>query len=141
MNQRVQRLGMEIREILGEILTRQEIKDPRVQNAGLITLTHVRLTGDLQQVTALFTVHGADAATLARVREGLNHAGGYLRRRLGRELSVRIVPTVRFEVDQVFETGERVDAILKELAAPAPVAETAPTSSDDDDAPGGKRGA
>ena len=101
MNQRMQRLAMEIREILGEILVRQEIKDHRVQDAGLITLTHVRLTGDLQKVTAIFTVHGADQAALERVKVGLNHAGSYLRRRLGKELSVRVVPTVHFEIDEV----------------------------------------
>ena len=31
-----------------------------MQEAGLITVTHVRLTGDLRQATALFTVYGAD---------------------------------------------------------------------------------
>jgi ribosome-binding factor A len=131
MNQRVQRLAMEIREILGEIVTRQEIKDHRVQNVGLITLTHVRLTGDLQKVTALFTVHGLDDAALRQVRDGLNHAGGYLRRRLGKELSVRTIPTVTFEIDKVCEQEERVDAILRDIAPPAaPMAETA----DDDEA-------
>jgi ribosome-binding factor A len=119
MNQRVQRLATEIRAVLGEILTRQEIKDPRVQDAGLITLTHVRLSGDLQKATALFTVHGADRDALARVRDGLNHASGYLRRRLGRELSVRTIPTVLFKVDDVFEKEERVDALLREVAPPA----------------------
>jgi ribosome-binding factor A len=117
VKERVARLATEIRQILGEIVTRQEIKDPRVQAAGLITITHVRLTGDLRQATALFTVHGADAAALARVREGLNSAGGYLRHRLGKELSVRAIPSVSFEVDQVFELEERVDAALKDIAA------------------------
>lgn len=116
MKERVERLAMEIREILGEIVTRQEIKDPRVQDAGLITITHVRLTGDLRQATALFTVHGASAESLEKVRKGLNRAGGYLRHRLGKELSVRAVPTVSFEIDRVFETEEKVDSLLKEIA-------------------------
>jgi ribosome-binding factor A len=117
VKERVARLATEIRQILGEIVSRQEIKDPRVQAAGLITITHVRLTGDLRQVTALFTVHGADAAALGRVREGLNSAGGYLRHRLGKELSVRAIPTVTFEVDRVFDQEARVDALLKDIAA------------------------
>ena len=115
MNQRVERLAGEIRQVLGEILARQEIKDPRVQEAGLITLTHVRLTGDLREATALFTVHGADKAKLTRVMRGLNHAGGYLKRRLGRELSVRSVPSVTFQIDQVFDQEEKVDALLREI--------------------------
>jgi ribosome-binding factor A len=116
MKERVERLAMEIREILGEIVTRQEIKDPRVHDAGLITITHVRLTGDLREVTALFTVHGADQKALWKVRDGLNSAGGYLRHRLGKQLSVRAVPTVRFEIDKVFDSEERVDSLLKEIA-------------------------
>jgi ribosome-binding factor A len=115
MKERVERLATEIRQILSEIVTRQEIKDPRVQEAGLITVTHVRLTGDLRQATALFTVHGADAAALARVRDGLNHAGGYLRHRLGKELQVRAIPTVSFEIDRVFEQEAKVDALLKDI--------------------------
>ena len=71
MKERVERLAMEIREILGEIVTRQEIKDPRVQDAGLITITHVRLTGDLREATALFTVHGADADGAEEGAQGL----------------------------------------------------------------------
>ena len=44
---------------LGEVLARDEIKDPRVRGAGLITVTHVRVSGDLRHARALFTVHGA----------------------------------------------------------------------------------
>jgi ribosome-binding factor A len=120
MKERVPRLATEIREILGQIVARQEIKDPRVQDAGLITITHVRLTGDLRQATALFTVHDADKAALERVRKALDHASGYLRRRLGQELSVRTVPTVSFEIDRVFEQEARVDALLKQVAEEAP---------------------
>jgi ribosome-binding factor A len=133
MNQRVQRLAMEIREILGEILVRQEIKDPRVQDAGLITLTHVRLTGDLQQVTALFTVHGASTAALEKVKAGLNHASGFLRRRLGKELSVRTIPSVSFEIDDVFEQEEKVDKLLREIGN-RPADENADAAPDDESA-------
>jgi ribosome-binding factor A len=119
MKERVARLAAEIREIIGQIVARQEIKDPRVQDGGLITITHVRLTGDLRQATALFTVHAADARALARVKQGLDHASGYLRRRLGQELSVRTIPTVSFEIDRVFDQEERVDALLREVAASA----------------------
>jgi ribosome-binding factor A len=145
MNQRVQRLAMEIREILGEIVTRQEIKDHRVQNVGLITLTHVRLTGDLQKATALFTVHGLDEPALRQVRDGLNHAGGYLRRRLGKELSVRTIPTVTFEIDKIFAQEERVDAILRDIAPLAPPPAETEDGDDDDEndsaaAPGSEKG-
>jgi ribosome-binding factor A len=120
MSQRVERLGSELRQVLGEILARQEIKDPRVQEVGIITLTHVRVTGDLREATVLFMVHGADAAALGRVRDGLNHAAGYLRRRLGRELTLRTIPSISFEVDRVFEQEAKVEALLREIATKKP---------------------
>ena len=70
MSQRLERVAGEVRAILGEVLARDEIKDPRVRGAGLITVTHVRVSGDLRHARALFTVHDADAAALERVRAG-----------------------------------------------------------------------
>jgi ribosome-binding factor A len=77
---------------------------------------HVRVTADLRQATAFFMVHGADAAALARVREGLVSATGFLRRILAQRLKLRVTPMLRFEVDRVFEQEEKVDALLKEIA-------------------------
>jgi ribosome-binding factor A len=133
MKERPARLATEIRQILGDIVTRQEIKDPRVQDAGIITITHVRLTGDLRQATALFTVHGADRPALERVRQGLDHAGGYLRHRLGQELSVRAIPTVSFEVDTVFDQEAKVDALLREVSAETRPDEAAGDSGPEED--------
>lgn len=117
MSQRVERLSGEIRQILSEALARQEIKDPRVRDAGVITVTHVRLTGDLRQATVLFMVHGLNAAALEKVEAGLNHAAGFFRHRLGRELSVRAIPTVTFEIDKVFDQEAKIDRLLHEISA------------------------
>jgi ribosome-binding factor A len=116
MNQRIERISGEIRELLGELLVRGEVKDPRVQQAGLITITHVRLTGDLREAQALFIVHNADAAALDKVKQGLNSASGYLRRIIGRQLRLKSTPTLEFEIDRVFEQEEKVDALLRQVA-------------------------
>jgi len=117
---RVERVSAEVRGILGEVLSRDEIKDPRVRGAGLITVTHVRISGDLQHAMAFFTVHGLDAAALEKVRQGLNHASGYFRQAISRRLRMKVAPAVKFEVDQVFETAARVEQILHDIAPPPP---------------------
>jgi ribosome-binding factor A len=121
LNQRVERVAAEIREIIAGALTRGEIKDPRVRQAGLITVTHVRLTGDLRDAHALFMVHDADQETLERVREGLTSAAGYLRRLIGGQLRLRVTPSLTFVIDQVFEQEERIDALLREVGGQPPV--------------------
>jgi ribosome-binding factor A len=117
VSQRTERAAGEIRAVVAEIIARQEIKDPRVRGAGLITITHVRLTGDLGQARALFTVHNAGEAELERVQEGLNHASGYFRKAIGQRLRMKNTPTLAFEVDRVFDKAERVEALLREIGA------------------------
>jgi ribosome-binding factor A len=121
----------EVRAIIGELLARQEIKDPRVQKAGIITVTHVRITGDLRQARALFTVHNAGAAELDHVREGLDHASGYFRHAIARRLRLKVTPALSFEVDQVFEKATRIEHLLQEIAAQSPAA-TPPADADAD---------
>ena len=133
MSQRIERIAGEVRGILGEVLARDEIKDPRVRGAGLITVTHVRVSGDLRHARALFTVHDADAATLERVREGLDHASGYFRQAIARRLRMKVAPAVTFEVDKVFEQAERVEKILRDEATAHPLAAPASADGEHDD--------
>jgi len=133
----VERVAGEVRAILGEVLARDEIKDPRVRGAGLITVTHVRVSGDLRHARAMFTVHDADAAALERVRQGLDNASGYFRQAIARRLRMKVAPAVKFEVDKVFEQAERVEKILREEAAAHPEQAAPPPDAGNEDEQGG----
>ncbi len=115
MTQRTERVAGEIRDVLGEAVARQELKDPRLRGAGIITFTHVRVSGDLRQAHAFFTVHGMDDESLERVRQGLASAAGFLRRRIADRLRLKSTPSLAFEVDRVFEQEERIEALLREV--------------------------
>jgi|SRR5450432_645983 ribosome-binding factor A len=132
MKQRLERVAGEVRAVVGEVLARDEIKDPRVRGAGLITVTHVRVSGDLRHARVLFIVHGIDEAALERVRAGLEHASGYFRHALARRLRTKVSPALIFEVDRVFDKATRVESILRDLAPQA--AAPSPATGDDDDA-------
>jgi ribosome-binding factor A len=127
MSQRTERIAGEVRGIIGDVLTRQEIKDPRVAGAGLITVTHVRISGDLRHARALFTVHNAPDAELEHVRQGLDHASGVFRHAIARRLRLKATPSLTFEVDRVFEKASRVEDLLKEISIEARASE-APAS-------------
>ena len=116
MTQRMERVAGEIREILGEIVARGEIKDPRVHGAGIVTITHVRVSGDLHQARVFFTAHGLDEESLLRVRQGLGSAAAFMRRRIGERLRLKSTPALLFEIDHVFEQEEKIDAILGEVS-------------------------
>jgi ribosome-binding factor A len=130
----MERVAGEVRAVVGEVLARDEIKDPRVRGVGLITVTHVRVSGDLRHAWALFTVHDLNAAGLEVVRQGLNNASGYFRQAIARRLRMKVAPAVKFEVDTVFEQADRVEKLLRDdrAAHPESAAVSAPTDTDAD---------
>ena len=76
-------------------LLETKIKDPRL---GFVTVTDARVTGDLQQASVFYTVLGGldeRAATAA----ALESAKGTSRSALGRELGLRITPSIEFFED------------------------------------------
>ncbi len=116
MSQRTEKVAGEIREILGEMLVRGAIKDPRVRDAGLVTITYVRITGDLRQARVSFTVHGADDAAAEKVRVGLQSAAGFMRRQVGERLRLKATPGLEFEVDRVLDQEAHIEQLLREVA-------------------------
>jgi ribosome-binding factor A len=49
------------------------------------------------------------------IQAGLEHAAGYLRSQLGRSLSLRSVPELRFEPDTSLEHGDYMNRLLRSL--------------------------
>jgi ribosome-binding factor A len=87
------------------------IKDPRL---GFITITDVRVTGDLQQASIFYTVLGDDEAR-ANTAKALESAKGVLRTEVGRELGTRIVPTLTFIVDALSESARNFEELLDQV--------------------------
>ena len=87
------------------------IKDPRL---GFVTITDVRVTGDLQQASIFYTVLGDDEAR-ANTAKALESAKGLLRTEVGRELGTRIVPTLTFFADALSETARNFEDLLDQV--------------------------
>lgn len=88
-----------------------KIKDPRL---GFVTITDVRVTGDLQQASIFYTVLGDDEARQDTAK-ALESAKGLLRTEVGRELGTRIVPTLAFFVDALSETARNFEDLLDQV--------------------------
>jgi ribosome-binding factor A len=116
MHSRPERVGEEIREELTDILAR-EVKDPGV---GFITLTHVRMSADLQAARVYYTVMGDEKARRETAR-ALERAVPFLRRHVAARVRLRRVPELRFTYDESVARGQRVEQLLEEIrSAPRP---------------------
>lgn len=110
MSKRTEQVGDEIQRILGEVI-QSEMKDPRV---GFATVTGVTVTPDLLRANVRISVMGDDDERKATMR-ALEHAKGYLRRRVGEEMTLRQTPELRLHLDTSLDHAMRITDLLHEL--------------------------
>lgn len=106
---RRERLGDQLRVELADLILR-DVRDPRV---GFVTVTEVRMSGDLQYARVYVSILGDEEQTRESFA-ALERAGGFLRAQIGRRLRLRRVPELRFALDETLDTSARIDALLKE---------------------------
>jgi ribosome-binding factor A len=109
MSQRTEKVQKLAREVLGEAI--QKLKDPRI---GFATVTAVRITSDLRHARVLVSVLGTDEerdATMA----GLKSATPILRTELGRQIRMKYLPELNFELDTGTDKAERLEKLLKQI--------------------------
>ena len=109
---RPERVGEQIRQEISELLL-SEVHDPGI---GLVTLTRVKVSPDLQLVRVYYTQMGDEKAR-TETRRALERATPFLRRQLGSRIRLRRVPELRFEFDESVESQERIERILLDLKA------------------------
>jgi len=108
-SQRQLRVGEELRHALSSILARGELRDPHLVDVSL-TVTEVRVSPDLKNATAFVVPLGG--GELQPVIDALNHAAGFLRSQLGREVQLRHTPGLSFQADHSFDEAARINALL-----------------------------
>ncbi|GAB2468207.1 ribosome-binding factor A [Jatrophihabitans fulvus] len=109
---RARRMSGRIKQIVATVIERQ-IKDPRL---GMVTITDVRVTGDLHDATVFYTVLGDDADREASAA-ALESAKGVLRSEVGRQTGVRFTPTLTFTPDALPDNARQLEELLAQAAA------------------------
>ena len=116
----IQRINEDIRMCLSEKL--RQVKDPRVQQGGLLSVVRTDTTGDLRYCKVYLSVLGnVDEKEL---KKGLRSCSGWLRRELGASLSLRYTPELIFELDHSIEHGAHISQLLEDLHIPGDDPET-----------------
>ena len=109
---RARKLAERIQQIVAQMIDTR-VKDPRL---GFVTITDVRVTGDLQHASIFYTVFGDDEARQASAA-ALESAKGLIRSEVGKQTGVRLTPTLEFIADAVPETAQLLEAALRQAAA------------------------
>jgi len=122
---RARRVADRIHKTVAQVLERR-IKDPRL---GFVTITDVRVTGDLQQAIVFYTVYGTEGER-RRSASALKSATGLIRSEVGKALGIRLTPTISFQLDSLPTTARSIeDALAQAQARDAAIARAAEGAS------------
>ena len=110
VSHRPERVAEAIRQTVAAFLT-ENVRDPRV---GFVTVTAVLVSSDLTHARVRVSVMGSEEEK-AKSLEGLTSAARFLRAQLARELTLRVAPELRFELDRGLEHAQRIDRVLRDL--------------------------
>ncbi len=119
---RARKIADRIKVLVAETLE-YRVKDERL---GFVTITDVRVTGDLQNASVFYTVFG-DEAQRAESAAALESAKGKLRSAVGKGIGIRLTPTLEFIPDALPDGAAYLEDLL--LSAKAHDAEVAAASS------------
>jgi ribosome-binding factor A len=106
---RAAKMADRIKVIIAKTLERG-IKDPRL---GFVTITDVRVTGDLQHASVFYTVYGTDEER-SESAAALKSATGMLRSEVGKNITARLTPSLEFIPDGIPENAALIDSLLVE---------------------------
>ena len=126
-SRRVSRVAELIKREVSQMLL-QDIKDDRV-GAGMVSVTDVDVSGDLQHAKIYVSIYGTDEAR-QQIMAGLKSATGYIRSELGHRVRLRRTPEVIFQEDRSIERGTKVLSLLNQLNISRPLDEQ--VSNEDD---------
>ncbi len=114
---RIGRINEEIQRELSSLI--RTVKDPRVAEAGMVSVTAVETTQDLKYAKIFVSV--LDKPASAQALKGLKSASGWLRRELGRALNLRHTPELSFVRDDSIDKGAHILDMLRdpEVVKPA----------------------
>jgi ribosome-binding factor A len=110
-------LGYKRSDRVGELILHEIskiVQEFKESDIGLITITHVKLTDDLQDARIFYSVLGSEE----QVRNGqmlMKNSLPSIRHELARRLNLRFTPRLSLEVDTTPQTASRIFELLEQI--------------------------
>lgn len=115
-SQRQLRVGEQLKHIIAETLLRGDFQHESLSNLSMLTVTEVRPSPDMRQATA-YVVSLSDE-NIDEAIAALNEEGYIFQKEIGRQMSMKFTPRVKFKADDSFENSQRINQLLHEISKP-----------------------
>jgi ribosome-binding factor A len=104
---RKERIASVLEKEISNII-QQDASDPRLR---FVTITKVVVSHDLKEAIVYFSSLDKKNETF----EALKKAKGYIKSILAHRVRMKFIPELQFRIDNSFEYGKRIDALIEEI--------------------------
>jgi ribosome-binding factor A len=106
---RLLKVGEQVRHILSDLLTRQEVHD-EVLSAHSVSVTEVRMSPDLRHATAF--IKPLLGANEEAVLKALRTNTAYFQKEVAQRLRLKYAAKIKFLADESFDVAGHIDKLL-----------------------------
>lgn len=111
-SRRIEKVSSLIKREVSQMLI-SGIKDDRV-GAGMVSITHVQVSGDLQHAKIFVSIYGTPEAK-EETMAGLKACTPFVRRSLGQKINLRHTPALSFFEDVSLEKGDQLIQLINRI--------------------------
>jgi len=131
-SRRQEKVSRVIRESVSDTIANR-LNDPRIQ--GLVSVTEVDVSPDLKNADVGLSILAADERRQEQTFRAIQHAARHIQARLGRSLTSKFCPKLRFHLDtklhKTLETLRLIDAAAREYKRPEDTSDDEPSEEHD----------
>lgn len=111
---RTERVNELVKRQLAKLI-QKEVKDPRISK--FVTVSAVSVSNDLSHARIYISMFSEDETDIQKTMQGLEKAKGFLRKKLGQEIKLRITPELHFHYDNSVVEGNRLSKIIDDAVS------------------------
>ncbi len=111
-SQRQLKVGEELRHLISNALLRESFYDEHIKNNN-ITITEVNISPDMKNAKVYVMPLGGE--NKIEILNSLNKVSGRIKKIISRNISLRQIPRLNFEIDQTFEYAHKIHNILENI--------------------------
>ncbi len=121
MKIKTERVNSELKRQISKVIA-EDIKDPRMGNA-LVGVTKVYVTPDLKYAKVYLSIYASTEEERKDAFDTVCRSATFIRARLKDEVNVRLLPELRFLLDDSVDYSIKIDSLIAKMHEESPYSE------------------
>lgn len=113
MKIKMERINAELARQISKVIA-EDVKDPRLGDA-IIGVTKVHTTSDLKYAKVFLSVYASSPELATEAYYTVCRAATFIRNRLKDSVQMRLLPELKFVVDDTIEHSAKIDELLAKI--------------------------